>query len=490
MKTFLIIPMGGRGQRFLASGYKVYKPFLKISKNVRIIDGIIKNFDFKKTEIIIIGNANRIKKKDLNFKNKFHFINIPNHKFGPLYSVYLAKEKVKSIVRQNNCFICYSDINWKWNFDKVKNYIKNKQAVIFTHTGFHPHLEINSKSDFCLIKKDTIQDIREKKLFNLDYKKNFLAIGCYYFNSFDLVEKFMNFFQKNKKINKEFYLVSLIKHLIKKKIKVNYFNIKNFVHLGVPSQYEDFRNWKSLLVDSFNSSLNLNNKNIMLMAGKGKRIKSLNKKKPYLKIREKNIYEYIFKKYGTKKNYILTNKNYISGLKKKYKIYNIGRSNSMLQTIEKSDLFIKNKRNYFLSSCDCFGNFNKNEFIKFKKNKKPDVILFAYKFTDLQKKLTNSHTTLDFKKEKLSSISVKSNSEKNIFGHAGFFWIKDHRVFNFINNFKKSFKYKREVLVDDYFKYLFDTKKLVVECHKLSNYVHIGSIQEYNELKYWEEYFI
>ena len=490
MKTFLIIPMGGKGQRFLASGYKVYKPFLKISKKMRIVDGIIKNLDSKKTEIIIIGNTKRIKKKNLNFKNKFHFINIANHKFGPLYSVYLAKEKVKNIIKSNNCFICYSDINWKWNFDKVKNYIKNKQAVIFTHTGFHPHLEINSKSDFCLIKKDTIQDIREKKLFNSDYKKNFLAIGCYYFDNFDLVEKFMNFFEKNKKIKKEFYLVSLVKNLIQKKIKINYFNIKNFVHLGVPSQYEDFRNWKSLLIDNFNSSLNLNNKNIMLMAGKGKRIKTLKKKKPYLKIREKNIYEYIFKKYGTKKNYILTNKNYISGLKKKYRIYNIGKSNSMLQTIEKSDIFIKDKKNYFLSSCDCYGNFNKNEFIKFKKNKKPDVILFAYKFTDLQKKLTNSHTTLEFKKEKLSSISVKSNSKKNIFGQAGFFWIKDHKVFNFINKFKKSFKYKREVLVDDYFKYLFDTKKLVIECHKLSNYVHIGSIKEYNELKYWEEYFI
>ena len=67
MKTFLIIPMGGKGQRFLASGYKVYKPFLKISKKMRIVDGIIKNFDSKKTEIIIIGNTKRIKKKKFEF---------------------------------------------------------------------------------------------------------------------------------------------------------------------------------------------------------------------------------------------------------------------------------------------------------------------------------------------------------------------------------------------------------------------------------------
>ena len=83
MKLFLIIPMGGKGQRFLNSGYKIYKPFLKVSKKIRIIDGLINNFDHKKTEIILIGNKKRIKKNDLNFKNKIHFINIANHKLEP-----------------------------------------------------------------------------------------------------------------------------------------------------------------------------------------------------------------------------------------------------------------------------------------------------------------------------------------------------------------------------------------------------------------------
>ena len=49
MKQFLIIPMGGIGERFIKSGYKTYKPFLKIDKKKTIIDGIINNFDFLKT---------------------------------------------------------------------------------------------------------------------------------------------------------------------------------------------------------------------------------------------------------------------------------------------------------------------------------------------------------------------------------------------------------------------------------------------------------
>ena len=32
MKFFLIIPMGGKGKRFVKSGYKTYKTFLPIDK--------------------------------------------------------------------------------------------------------------------------------------------------------------------------------------------------------------------------------------------------------------------------------------------------------------------------------------------------------------------------------------------------------------------------------------------------------------------------
>lgn len=490
MKTFLIIPMGGKGQRFIDAGYKIYKPFLKTSNKERIIDGIIKNFDKKENEIIIIGNRKRIEKKNINLKRKFHFININNHKYGPLYSIFLAAKKIESIVKENRCFICYSDINWKWNWAKVKHFIKNKKVVIFSHTGFHPHLEINRSSDFFLLKKNKIKDIREKKLFNKDYKNNFLATGCYYFRNFQLLKKFMPPFKNKRNLKKEYYLVTLIKNIIKNKIKINHFNIKNFVHLGLPTQYEDYKNWRNLIVEDINKSINLNFQNVMLMAGQGERIKKLSQKKPFLKINKINIYEFIFKKFGTKKNFILTNKNYTRGLGKRDNIYDIGNSDSMLQTIEKSKQFIKDKKKYFLSSCDCYGNFKKNEFRNFLSSKNPDVVLFAYNFSELQKKLVNAHTTIDFKGGRLKSISVKNNSTNNIFGHAGFFWIKDYKVFNYINEFKKSFKFKnREMLVDHYFKYLFDYNKLNVECYKLSNYVHIGSVSEYYEFKYWEDYF-
>jgi|TARA_B100001964_G_scaffold235017_1_gene294420 hypothetical protein len=491
MKQCLIIPMGGKGQRFINAGYKIYKPFLKISENFRIIDKIVKNFNDKNIEIIIIGNLKRIQSAKLSFKNKVHLINIEDHKLGPLYSIFLANQKLKKIIKDHSFFISYSDINWNWNFSRVNEFISKKETVVFTHFGFHPHLEVDDRSDFCLAdQNENLIEISQKKPISKDYKNDLLAIGCYYFKKYSLIGNFFqnykNFLSVNKK---EYYLVTLLKYLIRKENKINFYNIDNFVHLGLPSQYEDFINWKKILIDKFKISLKLNQANVMLMAGKGKRVKKLNQKKPFLKIENFEMYDYIFKKYGTNRNFIITTKSYYRDIKKKYNIFKINQSNSMLQTIEKSAKLFKNKKNFFLSSCDCFGIFDKRQFNKFIKQKNPDIILFAYKFSSLQNKLRNSHTILNIKNNKLISIKVKKNTKNSIYGHAGFFWIKNSNVFNFISGFKKTCKQKRELLVDDYFKYLFDNNKFKVKYFKLENYLHIGSFVEYNELNYWINYF-
>ena len=194
MTRYLILPLGGVGQRFIDAGYKTYKPFLQVSKNDRIIDKIIRNFPSSKTKIIIIGNEKKLRLIKSSLKKNIIFIKIKNHKHGPLYSIFLANDKLKKIIKNKNFFIVYSDINWNWKFQEIDKYIKNKKVVIFTHKGFHPDLETNNKSDFCSVnKKNYINRVSEKKLIFNDYKKNLLAIGCYYFCNYEFLS---NFFAK------------------------------------------------------------------------------------------------------------------------------------------------------------------------------------------------------------------------------------------------------------------------------------------------------
>ena len=220
MKSYLIIPMGGKGQRFINSGYDTYKVFLPVDKKNTVLEKIISNFKDLNTQIIIVANFKSLGNKYNHIlkKKNIHLVNIENHKKGPLYTIHKGYEKIKKIIKNNkNIFISYSDINWKWDAKLIKKNLDNKEVIVFTHEQFHPHLEVNSKSDFCKVNGNRIIDIKEKSKFSKDYKNDHLAIGCYYFNSLKYLNNFLevkfNLFNKKK----EFYIVTLIKYLLKKK---------------------------------------------------------------------------------------------------------------------------------------------------------------------------------------------------------------------------------------------------------------------------------
>jgi molybdopterin-guanine dinucleotide biosynthesis protein A len=499
MKNFLVIPMGGVGQRFINSGYKTYKPFLPIDRNLTVIKNIINNFSKKNTEIIIIGNKKIIKKKYQKLiPKKFYFIEIKKHKKGPLFSIYLAFNKLNKIIENHNLFICYSDINWKWNYNKIIKILKKKNVVVFTHKGFHPHLELDNKSDFCIENNSgLIKSIQQKKPHTSDYKKELLAIGCYYFKNIKLIKdsfKHVNFFKDNK-LKKEFYLVSIIKNLLKMNVTINSETIKSFVHLGTPQQYEDFIYWRKIFDKKNQKTLGLTKfPNIMLAGGKGKRVKELGYKKPFLLINNIEIFKFIFKKFGAKKKIIVTNskfKNLFSN--SEYFTHSVKKTNSMFSTVFNSKKFIEKFNFFFLLSCDCFGEINKKEFYMLLKKKNPDLVLFGYRFTRLQKKLSNSHTELIVTKNKILRINVKSNSINSTTGLAGFCWIKDNNVFKYFNEFKKSLNPKigkRELIMDDYYNYLHKKNLIKISYYNLNKYVHIGSASEYLEYNYWEQYFL
>ena len=117
---------------------------------------------------------------------------------------------------------------------------------------------------------------------------------------------------------------------------------------------------------------------------------------------------------------------------------------------------------------------------------------FAFKFSYFQKSLGNSHTQLIINKNKVINVKVKNRYNGLGYGLAGFFWIKSIKVFKYLDFFKNSIFYKnlkREVLIDDYFKFLVIKKLISANHFLLEDYIHIGSEKEYREYNYWNNYF-
>ena len=164
----LIIPMAGKGKRFVDKSYTKYKTLLEVDKYNTVYDKLVSNFNHKSIRIILILNNETYLKDKNKFKKKnVTIIKIKNHNNGPLYSLRVAADELNKLIKQDQgIFISYSDINWTWDIKKVLNYIKDVNACVFTHTGFHPHLEVNTKSDFCKIKNGGLELITQKKKNN------------------------------------------------------------------------------------------------------------------------------------------------------------------------------------------------------------------------------------------------------------------------------------------------------------------------------------
>ena len=124
-----------------------------------------------------------------------------------------------------------------------------------------------------------------------------------------------------------------------------------------------------------------------------------------MRLDNKYFYETILDSFKSKKIYL-------KNLKKKIKYKKLNfiftpKTNSMLDTIIKSQSSLKKFKNFFLTSCDCIGQFDALDLRKIISENDPDIVFFAFKFSNLQKNLINSHSLLSVYNKTVADIKVK-----------------------------------------------------------------------------------
>ena len=143
--------------------------------------------------------------------------------------------------------VTYCDFLVNWDYTKFKRICKGYDSSIITFKNFHP--SSFSGTLYCYLKtqNELIKKISEKKSFT---KKPYLetaATGIHYFSSNKL---FREYSQKTldskilKKRYKELYMSLPYIFLIKDKKTILNFEVKNFISLGTPKDYEEFISWR------------------------------------------------------------------------------------------------------------------------------------------------------------------------------------------------------------------------------------------------------
>ncbi|MDB2701335.1 hypothetical protein N9Z35_07365 [Alphaproteobacteria bacterium] len=498
----IVIPMSGSGSRFVAAGYKTIKPLIKVF-NTAIIKHIVKKFDFD-DNFIFICRQEHLDNSEINLKEflkslavNVKILAVANHKLGPVHSIL---EVSKHLNRNEEVIINYCDFDWRWNYLNFKSWINKEKpdAAICVYSGFQPHY-INP-APYAHVKCDqhNLIAIKEKESFTKYRHEEPAASGTFYFKSGKLLIEACNWLKNRKEtINGEFYVSLIFNYFPIKGFRCLLYYIDYFMQWGTPEDLQEFLFFAQKVPLNFKEQ-KIDCNSIILMAGKGNRMKIVDKvKKPYLKVNKSYLYNFCTKNFQSTENNVLAingDEEDIKVLKNKKIISEVivgstkSSNETLLISLEKYKF--NNNRGVFIMPCDASINFEWNDFKKIlKTSTNLDGVIFSYNSYPYAKWMPEQYGWLTVNKDNLiNKIGLKKgwNSEFSNPIITGYFWFPDIiKLKNKLKIFLQDDKYKNEeTSIDEFCNYLIEKKDIFMS-YPVDDFLCLGIPKEFRAYEYW-----
>lgn len=243
----------GIGNRFVFAGYKDPKPMIMV-RGKRIIEYICDMFDRENDEFIFICNSDHI--RDYFYMRpvlesvvrKSTVITRSPHSIGPVYTI--VTSGIDSAMDENEpVVVSYCDVPFVWDYNKFKEFVKDKDGCIVNHTGFHPHTLSSTMFAYSKITDDNrILEIKEKSCYTDNRFNEPASSGVYYFSKWLYIYKYFNqLIDENVNYNGEFYVTLVYNLMIRDKLRVYSYLNDYTVSLGTPCDVENFMAWMTIL---------------------------------------------------------------------------------------------------------------------------------------------------------------------------------------------------------------------------------------------------
>lgn len=235
----IVIPMAGRGSRFVDAGYILPKPLILVHGKpmISVVVNNIKPMQDHRFIFIVLKEHIDTYQVDEQLKALVpgsEVVVVDRVTEGAACTVLLAKELINN---DSPLMIANSDQWVDVDIDKYLKIMETKQAdgLIMTMTANDPkwsYIKIDSN--------DWISQVVEKKVVS-----NEATVGIYnYLKGSDFVSAAESMIQKNIRVNNEFYVAPVYDELILAGKKVTWFNIGSegagMYGLGIPSDLDLF----------------------------------------------------------------------------------------------------------------------------------------------------------------------------------------------------------------------------------------------------------
>ena len=231
-KVNIVIPMAGRGKRFLDSGYTTPKPLLEINGRT-MIEYVIDCMRFPNAHFIFIIREDHIRDYKIDqllkkIEPNASIVVIDRITEGAICTVLLAKHLFDN---DEEVIIKDSDQVLNWIPEHFLDFMRRNNAyggVQTVHTD-------NPGYSFVKVKEHPRVVQTAVKVMISDY----VATGCYYFRSGrDLIKYANQMINKNIRTNNEFYVCPIYNQYIEDGKIILHYPITEMYGLNTPEEFE------------------------------------------------------------------------------------------------------------------------------------------------------------------------------------------------------------------------------------------------------------
>jgi NDP-sugar pyrophosphorylase family protein len=257
-----LIPLAGKGSRFVDAGYDIPKPLLEVSGKPMIVQAASYVPNGSDTIYVCLGDhldAYPLQQEIQKEYPNAHIERVENVTEGQAITCQLG---IKGVDKERPLHIAASDNGMLYDHKKYARLIKDPavDAVVWT---FKDHASSNRNPQmysWVETRDDHVVRISPKAPISDDPINDHAMVGSFYFRRIrSFTEALDRLIAKGQKIGGEYYVDSVISECIDMGLIVKVFEVDHYICWGTPDDYETFMYWQSFFHKASWHPYSLNN---------------------------------------------------------------------------------------------------------------------------------------------------------------------------------------------------------------------------------------
>jgi RpiB/LacA/LacB family sugar-phosphate isomerase len=234
MKPILLVPIAGKGQRFVDDGFHMPKPLIMVDDK-HIIDWSFLSINKDEYDIVFVVRKEHVYNfgMDTILRNKFgeniKIVETDKITSGTVASCLLAKDFINN---EQQLVIYTLDVHFQNKFS-INNVDKDSDGFILTFKANNPAYSYAELDDSGLVLRTAEKEVISENA----------AVGIYYFKEGSTFVKYAEeMIDKNLRTNNEFYVCPLYNLMIENGLKVRTAQVDKMYLMGTPIELNFFKN--------------------------------------------------------------------------------------------------------------------------------------------------------------------------------------------------------------------------------------------------------